>query len=78
MTVRVQTTTVATYTATAAWSDAPVESVMWIRIGGVDYGFGADDYSAAAILNNNDSYAIPVGTRYNLAFTPDGGSRRGR
>lgn len=74
MTVRLRTTSAATFSATADWTDRPTYSTAWIREGGVDYFFGSDDFSAPEVLENRDSYSIPVGTTYDLTFTPDDAS----
>lgn len=71
MTVQVRMTSAATFTATADWTDRPTYSTAWIRQGGTDYFWGADDFSAPEVLENGDSYSIPAGTTYNLTFTPD-------
>lgn len=74
MTVRIQTTEAASFTATADWTDQPTFSCAWIRVGGTDYFLGEDDFTAPELLENGDSYNIPSGTMYDLTFTPDGGA----
>ena len=69
MTVRIATTEAAVFSAGDDWQDAPTHVRAWI---GTNF-LGEDDLSAAAeVLEQNDTYTIPVGTNYDWTMTPDG------
>ena len=69
MTVRIQTTAVATFTASGNWANAPTHVRAWI---GTNF-IGEDDLSSTpALLTSGDNYTIPSGTRYDWTVTPDG------
>ena len=68
MAVRLSTTAVATFTATSDWTDAPTHVRAWI---GTNF-IGEDDITTPEVLEQNDTYTVPIGTRYDWTVTPDG------
>ena len=70
MAARIRTTSAGVFTATSDWAAAPIQAVLWIG----SHPLGADDFNAPETLEGGDSYTIPIGTQYNLTFTPDGGA----
>ena len=71
MAVRMRTTGAATFTASDDWQDRPRYEVAWIGTNPI----GVHDRGAAdlpELLENGDSYTIPVGTDYDWTLTPAG------
>ena len=73
MPVRMSTTGVATFTASADWQDVPDHVTAWIGTNFIGF-FRIPDAQAPELLENGDSYSIPIGTNYDWTLTAAGGA----
>lgn len=73
MAVRMRTTGVATFTATADWADAPTHVGAWIGTNFIGWHM-IPIADVPEILEANDTYTVPIGTMYDWTLTPAGGA----